>query len=153
METNNLVMRLLQYQELDDAIRVGQKFFDEGFLIGKLKPEVFKTNWTNIILNSTGGIIGAYRGSKLIGIMGFVIANDPNDGELTSQEMFWFVDPEYRKGEGLKLLSAYEAIAAKIGVKRMSIAHLLSDNNQTLNKLYVKKGYRPMETHYVKEIS
>jgi hypothetical protein len=67
--------------------------------------------------------------------------------------MFWFVDPEYRKGEGLKLLSAYEAIAAKIGVKRMSIAHLLSDNNQTLNKLYVKKGYRPMETHYVKEIS
>lgn len=153
MENDALTIRLMQYQELDEVIRVGQKFFDEGFLIGKLKPEVFKANWTNIITNSKGAIIGALRGPKLIGVMGFVIANDPNDGELVSQEMFWFVDPEYRKGEGIKLLNTYEKVAQHIGVKRIGLVHLLGDNNKTLNKLYVRKGYRPMETHYFKEIS
>lgn len=153
MENDALTIRLIQYQELDEVIRVGQKFFDEGFLPGKLIPEVFKSSWEHIITNSKGAIIGALRGPKVIGVMGFLIAHDPNDGELVSQEMFWFVDPEYRKGEGIKLLNAYEKIAAQIGVKRIGLVHLLSDNNKTLNKLYVRKGYRPMEIHYLKELS
>lgn len=153
MENNELTLRLVQYQELSEVITVVQKFFDEGFLIGKLKPEVFTQTWTTIITSGMGAIIAAYRGSNMIGTLGFMIMNDPNDGELVSQEMFWFVDPQYRKGEGLKLLNRYEEIAKQIGVKRIGLAHMLSDNNTTLSKLYIRKGYRPMETHYFKEIS
>lgn len=153
MENNELVIQFIPSNRLSEIFPIAQQFWSEGNLLGSFNQEVFTETWTNLMNSNLGRILGAYRGSKLVGTLGFVINTDPNDAALVSQEMFWFVDPNYRKGEGLKLLKYYEEIAKSIGVKRIGMVHLQSDNNDTLAKLFTKRGYRAIETHYMKEIT
>jgi hypothetical protein len=145
-------IKFVEADKLDSITPLAKQFWQEGNLMGNYDEASFVSNWTNLINQNIGRIIGAYRGNKLIGILGFVASKDPNDNALVSQEMFWFVDPQYRKGEGLLLLNAYEKIATDIGVKRIGMVHLSEIHSDKLAKLYTKRGYKITETHYIKEI-
>lgn len=145
-------IKFVEADKLDSITPLAKQFWQEGKLIGNYDESSFVANWANLINQNVGRIIGAYRNNKLIGILGFVASKDPNDNVLVSQEMFWFVDPQYRKGEGLLLLNAYEKIATDIGVKRIGMVHLNEIHSEKLAKLYTKRGYKITETHYMKEI-
>lgn len=145
-------IKFVEADKLDSITPLAKQFWQEGKLIGNYDESSFISNWTNLIKQDVGRIIGAYRGDKLIGMFGFVVSKDPNDNVLVSQEMFWFVDPQYRKGEGLLLFNAYEKIVTDIGVKRIGMVHLESIHSEKLEKLYKKRGYKTIEKHYMKEI-
>lgn len=145
-------IKFVEADKLDSITPLAKQFWQEGEIVGNYDESSFIASWTDIIKRDVGRIIGAYRNDKLIGMLGFVVSKDPNDGVLVSQEMFWFVDPQYRKGEGLLLLNAYEKIATDVGVKRIGMVHLESIHSDKLGKLYTKRGYKITETHYMKEI-
>jgi hypothetical protein len=148
----SVVIKFVEADKLDSITPLATQFWQEGKLIGKYDESSFVENWKNLINQDVGRILGAYRNDKLIGILGFVASKDPNDNALVSQEMFWFVDPQYRKGEGLLLFNEYEKIATDIGVKRIGMVHLDGIHSEKLEKLYKKRGYRTIEKHYMKEI-
>jgi GNAT superfamily N-acetyltransferase len=143
------MIKELEVQELEDAAKIGLKFWAEGALPGSLKPEVFVRNWTVLLGNGMGKIFGLYEEGQLIGALGAIVVADLNDGELTATECFWFVDPASR-GNGVRLLLNFVKYAKEIGCVRVNMVHLFNSHADKLSKLYQKLGFSPVETHYIK---
>lgn len=144
-------IRALRVEELEKCIPIGEAFFAEGKLPGKFDGEVFCGNWRTYIESGIGAIFGLFMGEELAGVMGALIFPEPNSGEKQAMEMFWFVTPKAR-GRGLSLLPKYEEWARAEGAKQICMAHLHDLQPERLKQLYERRGYRPMETHYLKEI-
>jgi GNAT superfamily N-acetyltransferase len=72
---------------------------------------------------------------------------------MAAQELMWYVVPEHRKsGVGIELIAMYEEWAKTQGVKLCSMSHYQNDTGDTLSKIFDKKGFKPIEHTYVKEL-
>ena len=69
---------------------------------------------------------------------------------LVAKETIWFVDPDHRGRGALKMLDAYEAWARETGCRAIGMASLAGQKNT--DALYLRRGYAPAETHYLKEL-
>lgn len=89
---------------------------------------------------------------EMIGGLGCVIGDDLHERRKFAIETSWLVDADHRKdGSGLKLLNHFESWAAKRGRIPVMI-HLIDSYPKELEQLYIKKGYRLVEKHYIKEV-
>lgn len=91
-------------------------------------------------------------GDKIIGGLAAIKYPDINCGVMTAVECFWFVNPESR-GKGLELLSIFEKWAKQEQCQRIALIHLADSYPETLEKLYIRKGYKLTEKHYVREVT
>lgn len=90
-------------------------------------------------------------GGKVCGAIGGIKAEDLHCGELIAVETFWFVNPVHR-GHGLRLLELFEIWAKEEGCCKVAMIHLDDSMPETLKKLYGRRGYRLIESHYVREV-
>ena len=68
-------------------------------------------------------------------------------------ELFWFIRKQYRGGRAaVVLLKKFEGWAASKGCRRVTMVHLENDASDGLPKFYMRMGYSPLETHYIKEL-
>lgn len=137
----------------DDLARLsylGALMYEETKLPGKFIPECFVSSWEKILDSGNGILIVAENAGEIVGGLGGLVYQDVNDGELTATEMFWYVHPEFR-GAGLALFKQFEARAIACGAKRLLMVHLHTSMAESLSSFYGRNGYRPVETHYVKE--
>ena len=88
---------------------------------------------------------------ELHGAIGFLITDDLHDGVKIAIETFWFSHPAFR-GCGKALFNIFEEKAMDSGCKRLAMIHLADSYPESLERFYMKNGYRLMEKHYVKEI-
>jgi GNAT superfamily N-acetyltransferase len=72
-------------------------------------------------------------------------------GEPLLLKTSWYVAPKCR-GKGLSLLYAFERLAKAVGCTKVVMGHLPHVFPERLERLYLRRGYRVMETSYVKEI-
>jgi len=120
---------------------------------GTLSPAAWLEAWGRL-LEAGDGLILAIPDEEgnILGGIGGIAFNDPNDGTMTIQEAFWYVDPDSR-GIGLELLDEFIAIARLKGAGRLLLSHTEKLRPRALKRLYERKGFRPVETSYVKEIA
>ena len=88
---------------------------------------------------------------KILGGLGCIASEDLHNGDRIAIETFWFVAPEYRGG-GLLLLNAFDNWAKEKGCIKKAMIHLEDSFPETLKKLYIRKGYKFIESHYVAEV-
>jgi len=90
---------------------------------------------------------------EFIGAMGCLKAPCLHSGKLMAIELFWYVTPKYRQGgKGLDLWYAFENWAKEQGCQQMAMIHMADSMPDILEKLYISRGYRLLEKHYVKDI-
>lgn len=147
-----MIIRTIEAGEVKRLVDLGAEFYAESGLPGSFIPDVFTAFWTRFIESNVGEIFVIEERGHFLGTLGALYANDPNDGALVANEFFWYVTKEARKN-GLRLLDAYEESARARGAKRMSMVHLSNLAPDTLKKLYLRRGYRELETHYMKGLS
>ena len=88
-----------------------------------------------------------------IGALACLKAPGLHDGKLMAIELFWYVTPKHRKGgKGLDLWYAFENWAKEQGCQQMAMIHMADSMPDILEKLYISRGYRLLEKHYVKDI-
>lgn len=146
-------IRELLVHEVPQMTVLAIEFWEEGFLPGELIPEVFEDNWFNWMSSGMGFVSAGWDDDVLVGAAGGLIAPDATDGKVVANEMFWFVSQKHRRGSlGLRVLEEFEAVAKSRGARRVSMVHLANDVGARLAKTFVRWGYRPIETHYIKEI-
>jgi GNAT superfamily N-acetyltransferase len=92
--------------------------------------------------DATGNIQGG-----LGGICGPSMISD----EKIAVETFWYVAPEHR-GRGLKLMIAFEEWAKRQGCQKVAMVHLADSHSDELSLLYVRRGYKLIETHFEREV-
>jgi len=106
-------------------------------------------SYTRFIESGIGTMLLLKKDGEIIGGLGCLKYPDLHSGELTAVETFWFVDPQHR-GKGLKLFDAFEAWADKHGCVNKAMIHMVDSYPDILEKLYIRKGYKLIEKHYVK---
>ena len=145
------MIRLLTVYDLPLASQMGPKFYVEGKVPGEFIPEVFVASWTTLIERGLGFIVGLFKESKLCGCLGAAVTKCLNSGQLIANEQFWFVLPEAR-GDGLRMVPAYEDEAMKRGAKRCSMALIKNLQPEALGAYYKRRGYVAFEIAYAKEL-
>lgn len=138
---------------IPEFISLANEFYEEGRLPGKFTIEAFIHNWKNLISNDIGVIWIALSEGSIDGALGAMLYPDINSGELTAIEAFWFMTKEARSGKSaLKLFKTFEAWARNMKAKRIIMAHLHNLTPEKLKRFYEAKGYKAIETHYMKEL-
>jgi GNAT superfamily N-acetyltransferase len=137
--------------DLPAIMDLGRLFFIEGKLPGRLIPEVAADNWAKLIASGAGMIFVLCPDTKVEGALGAIAYHDLNDGAVVAAEMFWYVHPDYR-GNGLRLVSAFEQWATEQGAERILIAHMRALMPERLKALYSRRGYSEVETFYFKNL-
>lgn len=97
------------------------------------------------------GVVFALKNDagEMVGGLGAIKAPDLHCGYMTAIETFWFTNPDSR-GHGLLLLDAFEAWGKEFGCRRFAIVHLVDSMPERLSVLYKRRGYKLIESHYVK---
>ena len=73
----------------------------------------------------------------------------PFGAGLWAKETVWFVSEQHRGRGALRMLDAYEAWAREKGCVAIGMASLESND---VSALYARRGYAPVETHFLKFI-
>lgn len=150
VSTSAEVIRL-SVDRLPEIARLGAQFQAEGSLPGAFVPEAFVAAWENLIEQDIGVIFALEKNGVVVGGLGAVVFPDPNDGAFVATEMFWFVSKTDR-GHGMKLLPVFEEWAKLRDARRVVMVHLENLFPDALRRIYTARGYRPIETHYLKEL-
>lgn len=75
----------------------------------------------------------------------------PTSGKTMYQEIIWYVNPDFR-GNGMWLFNEVQKRLKEDGVGIIIMAVMENSKTEKLKSLYTRLGFRPMETHYVKEL-
>lgn len=135
--------------DFDGVTRLGQLYYEEARIPGRLNPEHFKAMLE--ALAAVGKLVayGKKIGGELVGVIMGLIDQELYTGELVATMMCYYVMPEYRRHGGL-LFRAWERESIECGVVRLQAAHLTPFNAELMQKIYERFGYRKSEIFYTK---
>lgn len=88
-------------------------------------------------------------GDEPQGVLMAVAIEHPFGMGRISSESLWFVSPAARGRGGFKMLDAYEAWAKAQGCRYAGIVSLTEND---VSKLYERRGYSAIETHFMKPL-
>ena len=96
-------------------------------------------------------ILIAEEDGKPIGVVAFMLYPHFYSGELTAQELIWYVKPEARNSfVPIALFRAAERLARELGAKQMQFS--APNPTETVKKFYEVAGYELMELGYQKAL-
>jgi GNAT superfamily N-acetyltransferase len=72
-------------------------------------------------------------------------------GEPVAMKTSWYVAPKYR-GKGMSLVHAFEKLAKELGCKKVVMSHLPGKQAERIERIYKRRGYKPIDIQYVKEV-
>lgn len=146
------VIRQARVSDLDRLLSLGEMFYTEAGLPGKFSPESFISNWSMFINGNMGAIFLLEEDELIIAGIGGVRFPDSASGRVQAQELFWFVHPDHRRdGMGEVLLIEFERWARDVACQSVVMAALEGLSNG-VEELYLRRGYRPLERLYIKEV-
>lgn len=88
-------------------------------------------------------------GKPAEGVLLAQAAVHPFSGLMMAEETIWFVRPSHRGRGSLGMVDLYEEWAAGLGCDRAVLTSLAGND---LSSLYQRRGYRPLETHFLKDL-
>lgn len=68
-------------------------------------------------------------------------------------ELFWYVEPDYRGKNSFGLMDKYEEWAREVGATHITMSLLNNEYKEKLDRIYQAKGYKPLETQYMKVLN
>ncbi len=87
------------------------------------------------------------------GFCGVTVQEHFFTGGLVGNEMFWYVEPEYRKTSlGQLMWDTMEEWVKEQGGTHLAMVALDDSDGAKIGKLYESKGYVPIEKSYLKEL-
>jgi len=147
------LIRKAQISDIDDLVKLSDEFFKEGLndYGMEMGEDCVRASLNQYIDNLI--LFVAYKDGELVGFIGGTINYSTfNKNQIIAQETAWFVSKKHRNGTiGLKLISAFENECKDSGANFVIMVHMNNLNSSKLYKLYGRRGYKVLETHYIKE--
>lgn len=148
-------IRFATVNDYDALIRIGHAFFEFNPYKAhgaELHEESLLKTFDTLRQQHNILLVGEVDG-KVIAAAGAFVA--PTFWDLRRKqgvEAFWWVDPEYRKGNGKKLRQALERVAKSRGVSFWNMISLETAEPEKMHKMYEKAGFSHIENIYLKVI-
>ena len=137
--------------DIDKLFHLATQFYDSSKFLKNFNTDCFRKTWTPLLESGVGVIFTLNDGDAMEGALGGIKHPDINNGEMTATEFFWFVSPNDR-GEGLKLLKAFENWAFLAGCKKVIMCLLTDLMPPKVGKVYQRYDYKMAEIHYIKQL-
>lgn len=117
----------------------------------KVDPDTF---YRSVEMLIGDGILKVAINSAICGGAGaLVFPHFWNESEIVAQELFWWVDESARKSSAaIRLLSEMEQAAREKGAASLIMLTLDKLNPEALGRLYIRRGYKPQERAFIKEL-
>lgn len=144
------MIRKANIEDLPKLSELANIFTELSEFVG-VDMNVFCKNWARFIKSGFGVIFICEKDNIITGMIGGLKFNDPNTDILIASELFWIVHPDHRGG-GMDLLKSFENWAKYNGCKKIIMIHMADSMPDTVKKIYELKGYKEMETHYIKGV-
>lgn len=153
----NATIRAGCAEDIGGLVHLGMRFFEEAGLsdIAEWDTPSFMSTLAYLIdENMPSTLLVVEKDSTLIGMAGGVLFPFYFDLKSSAfQEVFWFIEPEFRKGIGGQLLDELEADARRKGADVFISAHIAGQRDEAFGRVYAKRGYRPSENTYIRRLS
>lgn len=146
----NKLIRLAEKKDLSLLLALTERFFNVSGYDSIARFD--KNDVTNLLLSLIDSETILTDGKSAV--LGFVVYPlYMNTDCLVSQELFWWVDEEYRStGVGLKMLNEAEKISKQKGAKTIMMLSLNDLDGDKVNKLYERRGYEKKEQTYMRAL-
>lgn len=130
---------------------MGTRFLTETVYCGRvlINPAAMTKTLQLLLASDVGGLFVATDDNQVTGMIGLLVYEHPFTGELYAQELFWWVEPEHRGRDGLRLLKRGEEWAASAGAVQV---YMVAPTPK-LGRLYKRLGYGYLEAGYQKAIA
>lgn len=109
--------------------------------------------YTKAIRAGTGAIFGYRLIDEIAGALACIKGNDLHFPRSMAVETFWYVPPQYgHLGIGPQLFKAFEEWAKEQKCDYTAMIHLADSYPDSLERWYIRKGYKLAEKHYIKAV-
>lgn len=136
-----------------DLLKLAENFHKEsiGEYDAMFDPEaVIKTIEANKATNAENCFLLVING-VCQGVLFGVSFNSMTSGEPIFQEIIWYVNEPFRR-YGIKLLKEAEKRLKLRNIKIIIMAVMENSKTEKLKAFYTRLGFRPMETHFVRNL-
>lgn len=138
-----------------EFVRLAQSFYKDSGFPGTFSQAHFIASWQKFYELNMGRIwVSAEVDLKTIhGAIGVLIHPDIYDGELVAQELFWYVESQAGFKAALELFYNLEHWVKTKGAKRLNMACVCNKHMVSLRRFYEKRGFRPIDLSYYKDLT
>lgn len=152
---SDIEIRPAAVDDIPAIVRIGARFFDEAEWadVAEWDHDSICSTLRGMIADPNGIVLIAIREGVICGIAGgLVYPLYFNCNHITGQELFWWVEPEARKGVGAHLLDCLELAAMNAGAQSWAMIALDKVRPEAVGALYRRRGYRASEHSYIKRL-
>lgn len=146
------MIRLATLADVPALVAMGQRFLastDYGAHVAA-SPAHLEDLAKALLATDQGVIFVAEIGGAVVGFLALHAFPHPMSGELTANELVWWVNPEAR-GVGVALLRRGEAWAKAIGATCLQMVAPQAATD--VRAFYERAGFVPVETMYSRRIA
>ena len=144
-------VRTVKASEIRKVVEFMKQFEQASAFVGVDIEHATKT-YEHMVEQGVAVVMVLEKDGEMIGSLGFIKYPDIHSGEQMIVETFWFADPK-KRGYGIKLLNAFENYAREHGINKIAMIHMMDSYPEQLERLYLKRGYRLIEKHYVRYLN
>jgi GNAT superfamily N-acetyltransferase len=138
-------IRLGTLDDLEALLQLGMQFATETAHARwtHAKPEVIREKLYPILEGAGTAFVAELEDGSIVGMLVVVTMQSYFSGEIVSEELVWWVQPEHRTGRaGYKLVRAFEEWASVNGVDVLKLA---SPYGSGIATFLQHRGYTPVE--------
>jgi GNAT superfamily N-acetyltransferase len=143
------LIRIATQEDIPRIIELGSRSLEDGPYAGVIHDVPAQAEYCAHEVMDKGRILLGEEDGKVVGLIGFILANHHFSGQKYAAELMWFVEEEHRKGGiAMKLLWEAEKQAKEMGAEDM----LFTAPNESVAAIYKRFGYKPLEVTYRKAL-
>lgn len=135
--------------DLPVIAEIGEVFFQECSLPGKVNPAFFQNVFERLMLDDLAEVWVYESNKQIVGTIAIVFSRDHTTSDKIAQEMFWYVLPDHRM-LGAKLLFWAMKRAKERGCDRLIMTAVKSSPTYSaVCDIYEKMGMKELETNFI----
>ena len=148
------MIRIARHEDMSRLVEMGHEFLAETSLAKFTEiDDATATKMLAGMIEMDTAVVFVAEEETIVGFIGgLVYPFYFNIAHMTGQELFWWVEPAYRKGHGGQLFKALEVWAREMGAKTFTMMALDSNRPDTVVAVYKRAGYTPSERSFIKEL-
>jgi len=147
-------IRKAVYSDYEGITTIISEFFDESIRSFLFELDPVSSFKTFEIMLEHHIVVIAIEDDKVVGIIAGTLAPaDFNYEVIIATELIWFVTKKKRNSSlGIKLLNAFEKITEEHGATHIAMAYMENLQPEKVKDFYVKRGYKPLQTQYIRSL-
>ena len=144
-------MRVEKYSALYflDVVRLVEKFHKEYLteFFGESNLDILTET---IMTHADNTYLLLNDESKCVGVLAGIVVDSKLSFDRFFQEIIWYVEKPFG-GFGFFMIDELQKILQSLGFTGIIMSILESPKSDKVKKIYVKKGFKPMEEHFLRK--